>query len=174
MGAVAVTPTPGARPTRTAHRLRYRADMARDSRRSRRGRARSVPPGPSPREPRLEPVDPVAAVRATSSGFTVLFLGLLLAPVLGVFVAGSTAYAELLACVAAGAVAGSRIGSARLGHLQGALGASSAYLLVLPLMLLFPLGRDIERNLSYLLTIAAVGAVAGFLAARRRDAPTAG
>lgn len=111
----------------------------------------------------------MAAVRATSAGFSVLLIGMLLAAMLGTLLVGSALYWELLACAAGGAVAGTRVGSARLAHLQGAIGASSAYVLVLPLLLWFPEGRDFERNLYYGLVMAAVGAIAGFLAGRRRD-----
>lgn len=145
----------------------YCADMRNRDRHS--GPARGCEPSPRP-----DGIDYVAAIRATSSGFTILFLGLLLAPVLGAVLAGATMFAELLACLVAGGVAGSRIGEGRLGHLQGAFGAVSAYLLVLPLLLLFPAGQDLERHVVYGLVMAAAGAVAGLLAARRRDVSSAG
>lgn len=107
-------------------------------------------------------VDAPALMRGASTGFTVLVVGGLTAPlatrllpVVGV------AWLPLVA-VAAFSVSGSRIGVAPRPPVHGAAAAVSAYLLVLPLVLLgggFHAGQAVATAAAALLVGSLAGAV---------------
>lgn len=127
----------------------------------------------SARGPVPTPVDVAAAVRAASTGLSVLLLGGLLTPIAQLYVPLLGQYWLLLVSVAAFATAGSRVGDAELTHVHGACAALGSFLLVLPLVIWFPpadTGLDVAQVVSAAGAAVVVGAVAGHLAGRRRDA----
>jgi hypothetical protein len=112
-------------------------------------------------------VDVPNAVRGASTGFSILLLGGLLAPfVTLVSVPAAAAWLGGVAVVAF-AVAARRSRLAANPALHGAVAAVIAYVLVLPLLLPFPQGRNIQQILLTLATALVVGAATGALVARR-------
>jgi hypothetical protein len=104
-------------------------------------------------------------------------LGGLVAPIAAAYLPVIGQFWLSLVAVVAFAIAGSRVGTARATHLQGACAALGSYLLVLPLVLWLPTGQTSVGAAQVLMTAmaaVAVGAIAGILAGRRRDAPAAG
>ncbi|MHA6793043.1 hypothetical protein ACVGVM_05885 [Pseudonocardia bannensis] len=121
-------------------------------------------------------IDGPTAVRAASTGFTILLLGGLLTPIAATYLPVIGRFWLLLTAVVAFAVAGRRIGTARIPALHGACAALGSYLLVLPLVLWMPgqsAGVDVEHLVSAAGTAVAVGAIAGALAGRLRDGSAA-
>ena len=112
-------------------------------------------------------VDVPNAVRGASTGFSVLLIGGLLAPMVTL---ASTVLATVWltgVAVVAFAVAArrSRLSGAPAAH--GAVAAVFSYVLVLPLLLPFEQSRDPLQILLTTLTAVVVGAGCGSLAARR-------
>lgn len=118
-------------------------------------------------------IDMPNAVRGASAGFSVLILGGLVAPMVGL--ASSVVATVWLTGVAVVAFAiaarRSRLAPAPAAH--GAVAALFSYVLVLPLLLPFEQGRDPVQILLTAVTAVVVGAGVGSLSAgrvwRRRD-----
>lgn len=131
----------------------------------------SIPSGSRPGRPHRDPIDAPEAVRAASSGFSILVIGGLLAPLAAAFLPIVGQFWISLVAAGAFAVAGNRVGEAAAAHLHGACAALGSYLLVLPL--LFWLAPEATLNLVQIVGTAVVavvvGGVAGALAGRRRD-----
>lgn len=116
-------------------------------------------------------VDGPNAVRGASTGFSILIIGGLLAPL---WTLVSTVVAAVwLAAVAIGAFAMAARLSSAAGNppLHGAVAAVTAYVLVLPLLLPFEQGRNVPQILATFATAIVVGGLTGWLAAGRRTAP---
>ncbi|WP_214366572.1 hypothetical protein [Pseudonocardia sp. H11422] len=120
-------------------------------------------------------IDGPTAVRAASTGFTILLLGGLLTPIAATYLPVIGRFWLLVTAVVAFAVAGRRIGTAAVPALHGACAALGSYILVLPLVLWMPgqaAGVDVEQLVSSAGMAAGVGAIAGAIAGRRRDGAT--
>ncbi|MEU4377230.1 hypothetical protein [Pseudonocardia alni] len=116
-------------------------------------------------------VDTLAAVRGASSGFTVLVLGGLSAPLVGALAPALASAWVVVIGVVAFVVAGVRIGGATSPVLHGAAAAVGAFLLVLPLVLWFSSPAPPAAQLvGSLLAALVVGGAAGALGDRRRGA----
>jgi hypothetical protein len=112
-------------------------------------------------------VDAPGVVKGASTGFTVLVVGGLAAPLGTLVPVAGPAWLPIVAVVAF-VVAALRIGAAPRPWLHGTVAALSSYLLVLPLVLLGGT-RDVRQMLLTALAAVVVGAIAGFVAGRRRD-----
>lgn len=109
--------------------------------------------------------DGVAAVRGASAGFTVLLLGGVLDP-LAAMVVPPFAFLWLpLVAVAGFVTAGARRGVSSSPWLQGATAAVGSYLLILPLVLIAPSGRN---PLQITMTLAAAILLGGAACQLRR------
>jgi len=113
-------------------------------------------------------IDAPKAVRGASTGFTILVLGGLSAPVaVALLPVVGIAWLPLVAVVAF-VVAAARIGSAPNPWVHGVVSALSAYLLVLPLVVLG--GRPNPAQIAMTAGAAVVvGAVTGLVQGIRRD-----
>jgi hypothetical protein len=112
-------------------------------------------------------VDVPNAVRGASTGFSVLLIGGLLAPMVTlVSVVVATIWLTGVAVVAF-AVAARRSRSAGVPAAHGAVAAVGAYVLVLPLLLPFEQARNPLQILLTMVTAVVVGAGIGSLAAGR-------
>lgn len=120
-------------------------------------------------------VDMPAAVRGIGRGFLILVGGGLVAPALAmssshmlgsVLLAGSAALAFVVAAVKQGHTVN--------GALHGMIAAIGAYLLMLPLVVLAPAGRDAHQISMTFAAAAVVGAVAGGADQRWRTRKTGG
>ena len=112
-------------------------------------------------------VDVPNAVRGASSGFSILVVGGLLAPIT-TLVSGPFAAAWLAGvAVVAFAVAARRSQRAGAPAVHGAVAAVIAYVLVLPLLLPFEQGRNLPQILLTVATAVVVGAITGAVASRR-------
>lgn len=111
-------------------------------------------------------------VKGASSGFTVLLLGELLAPVAGAVDATLGGLWLSLVGATGYVVAGSRVGSARRPVLQGVCAALLALGLTLPLRLIAGLNAPLWALLLSAVFAVAVGAAAGGAAGRRRRGRT--
>ena len=121
-------------------------------------------------------IDGPAAVRAASTGFTVLLLGGLLAPLAASLVPVVGQFALAIVAAAGFVVAGRGIGNARSTVLHGACAAVGSYLLVLPLVLWSSStagGVDVTQVVATAGTAVVVGGLAGHIAGRRRASATA-
>jgi hypothetical protein len=118
-------------------------------------------------------VDVPNAVRGASTGFSVLLIGGLLAPM--VTLASTVLATVWLAGVAvvAFAIAARRSSLAGAPAVHGAVAAVFAYVLVLPLLLPFEQGRNPLQILLTAVTAVVVGAGCGSLAAGRLGKPRA-
>ncbi|KAA9165978.1 hypothetical protein FPZ12_003210 [Amycolatopsis acidicola] len=112
-------------------------------------------------------VDAPGVVRGASTGFTVLVLGGLAAPLGALVPVAGTVWLPVVALVAF-VVAAARVGTAPRPWLHGMVAALSAYLLVLPLVLLGGSHDVGQMGLTFLAAVL-VGAGSGFLAGYRRD-----
>lgn len=122
-----------------------------------RGEGTLTPPGA---------IDVPNAVRGASTGFSILVIGGLLAP-LTTLISGPVATIWLTAvAVVAFVVAARRSRRAANPGVHGAVAAVFAYLLVLPLLLPFEQGRNPSQIMLTLVTAVLVGALTGRLAAR--------
>jgi len=120
---------------------------------------------------RVGRVDVPNAVRGASTGFSILVIGGLLAPFVTLVSVPAAAVWLTGVAVVAFAVAARRSQLADVPALHGVAAAVGAYLLVLPLLLPFPQGRDVRQILLTLATAVVVGAATGALMARRRVVP---
>lgn len=112
-------------------------------------------------------VDVPNAVRGASTGFSILVLGGLMAPfVTLVSVPAAAAWLAGVAVVAF-AVAARRSSLAASPAIHGAVAALISYGLVLPLILPFQQGRNLQQILLTVATAVVVGAATGALMARR-------
>lgn len=114
-------------------------------------------------------IDVSTVARGSSHGFTVLVLGGLASPALGTVAPQVGSLALAATAIAAFVLAGLRGGRAGLPAMQGALAALGSYVLVLPLVLFHPAGRD---PLQIALTAACalmIGWTTALVAARTRD-----
>jgi hypothetical protein len=116
-------------------------------------------------------VDVPNAARGASTGFSVLLIGGLLAPMVGlVSTLVATVWLTGVAVVAFGIAARrSRLAGAPAVH--GAVAALFSYVLVLPLLLPFEQSRDPLQILLTAVTAVVVGAGCGSLVARRARTP---
>ncbi|GAA2536742.1 hypothetical protein [Pseudonocardia abyssalis] len=117
-------------------------------------------------------MDVAAAVRAASTGLTVLLLGGLMTPIAQAYLPVVGQFWLLLVSVVAFAAAGSQVGDAELAPVHGACAALGSFLLVLPLVFWFPpagAGLDFAQIVSAAGAALVVGALAGHVAGRRRD-----
>ncbi|MEV4731864.1 hypothetical protein [Saccharopolyspora sp. NPDC049426] len=106
-------------------------------------------------------VDVVAAVRGASTGFSVLLLGGAIAPLVEMAVPIAALLWLPLVALTAFAVAGARTGSANSSLLQGAIAAVGSYLLILPIVVIVPSGRDALQITMTLVAAVLAGSVAG-------------
>lgn len=114
-------------------------------------------------------VDVPVAVRGASAGFSVLLIGGLLGPLIGVkapalgsvFLTGTAILAFFLAA--------RKTGTATSPPLHGAIAAVLAYALVLPLVLMSDAGRNLGQSLVTLATAISVGALTGWMNSRTPD-----
>lgn len=111
-------------------------------------------------------VDQVAVVRGSSSGFTVLALGGLLAPLAAVYLPVLGGFALVIAAVAGFGTAGWRQAGSDKPAVAGALSAVGAYLLVLPLVYLGTGELDAVQIALTFITAVVVGAASGEISAR--------
>jgi hypothetical protein len=118
----------------------------------------------------LDSIDPVAAVRGISTGFSVLLIASLMAPILANRVPVVGGLALVLAAVVGFAAAASRQGNSPAPALQGDTAAVGSYLLVLPLVVMVSRRWDVEQIGVTLLTAVVVGGLVGPLAAGRAHA----
>lgn len=121
-------------------------------------------------------MDVPAAVRAASTGLSVLLLGGLMTPIAQAYVPVIGQFWLLLVSVVAFAAAGVQVGDAQLTHVHGACAALGSFVLVLPLVFWFPpadTGLDFAQVVSAAGAAVVVGAAAGFVAGRRRDGTAA-
>lgn len=109
----------------------------------------------------LQAIDPVAAVRGMSSGFSVLVIGSLLAPILASQSAVLGGIALTLTAIAGFAAAARRQGTCRVPAVQGITAAVGAYLLVVPLIYLASSQFNFAQMGLTLLTAVVVGALVG-------------
>lgn len=117
----------------------------------------------------IDEIDPVGAVKGASTGFTILLLGGLLEPIAGSVLPVLGSVWLTVTALVAFASAASRIGSATRPSVHGALAAVSAYLLIVPLVLMTPAGRDITQMSLTVTAAAVVGACSGYVGSRWRD-----
>lgn len=117
-------------------------------------------------------VDMPNAVRGASTGFSILLIGGLLAPMVGIASAVlATVWLTGIAVVAfAVAARRSRLAGAPAAH--GAAAALFSYVLVLPLLLPFEQSRDPIQILLTAVTAVVVGAGCGSIAAGRAWRPS--
>lgn len=117
----------------------------------------------------LEDIDAPTAVHGASTGFSVLVIGGLLAPVIASLLPtlGRTVWLPLVAILAF-VVAAIRIGKACRPAVHGAVAASLSYLLVLPLVVLNESGRAPVQIAATFGTACVVGALTGYLCRRWR------
>lgn len=110
-------------------------------------------------------IDGPAMVRAASTGFTVLLLGGLVAPLVAAMVPVVGRFWLVLVAVAAFVIAGSRIGAAAAPAVHGAVAAVSSYLLMLPGVMMTT-GLQVGQVLTTASAAVVVGALGGYLTAR--------
>lgn len=131
---------------------------------------RSVHSGRHPHGRVVGFVDVSAAASGASTGFSILLLGSLTAPLVAALLPSlGSAWNALVAAVAF-SVAGFRIGSARAPALHGAVAALSSYLLMMPLVMFTAVEQLRAGPVGMTLAGAVtVGAVTGLVSGKRRD-----
>lgn len=112
-------------------------------------------------------VDLATMIRGASLGFSVLVLGGLVAPLAARLPVLGPVWLPVVAAVAF-ALAGSRIGVATAPARHGGVAAVSAYLLVVPLVMMAPVRPEMPALGLSAGAAVLVGALAGAVAARRR------
>lgn len=118
-------------------------------------------------------IDWASLAKGASSGFSVLVVGGLAAPLTsGIPLIGPPWL--IITAMLAFMVAGWRIGDATAPAVHGASAAVASYLLVLPLVTLANRGIDLQQLALTTVAAIAAGAVAGTVAARRRSPERAG
>lgn len=143
------------------------ASMTRKQASSRAAARRNPQPRPPVAPP--TPIDVPTAVRGASSGFSVLLIGGLSAPLVGVLAPVAGTVWITLTAVVAFFVASRNIGVATRPMVHGALAAVLAYVLVLPLLLPFAEARNLQQIALTVLTAISVGAGTGWIQTRRPD-----
>ena len=113
-------------------------------------------------------IDFPVAVRGASLGFSVLLIGILLSAVLGVLEPTVHMVATYAVYALAFHLAARKTGTATAPALHGATAAAAAYLLVLPLILRDPAGRNISQVALTLALAVCVGALTGWIRSARR------
>jgi len=114
-------------------------------------------------------IDFPVAVRGASFGFGVLLIGILLSTVLRATVPELGLAGTLAAYVLAFYLAARKTGTATAPALHGAIAATAAYVLVLPLILRDPAGRNIAQFAATLALAVGVGALTGWIGSTRRS-----
>lgn len=114
-------------------------------------------------------LDPARIARGASTGFTVLVVGGLAAPMLAAALPVTRVFWLPLVAVSAFVVAAVRAGDARVPVLHGAAAASAAYALALPLVLLNPSGRNVSQIALTAAAALLVGGVVGWIASKRKE-----
>lgn len=140
------------------------------SRRQSTPRARSSATRTTGQQPNGSPpsqtVDGIAAVRGASTGFTVLLLGGMIAPLIAIAAPLLSMVWLPLIAISAFFIAASRTGDSSSPWMQGVMAAVGSYLLVLPLVLIDPSGRNpIQIGMTFVSAIF-VGALAGHFRGR--------
>lgn len=110
-------------------------------------------------------IDGPVMVRAASTGFTVLLLGGLVAPLVAALVPMVGRYWLVVVAIVAFVIAGSRIGAAGAPAVHGAVAAVSSYLLMLPVVMMTA-GLQVGQVLATASAAVVVGALGGYLTAR--------
>lgn len=118
-------------------------------------------------------IDGPVAVRAASTGFTVLLLGGLAAPIAAQVLGEVGRYWLLIVAVVAFITAGVRIGSASSPMQHGAVAAIGGYLLVLPIVFVTG-GLEITQVGTTLAAAVVVGGLSGYLRGRYAGRPPFG
>lgn len=113
-------------------------------------------------------IDWVRLVRGASTGFTVLVIGGLAAPIMSLVPVIGPPWLIITAVVAF-VVAAWRVGDALSPAVHGAAAAVAAYLLVLPLVAMATGGIDLAQLGLTTLTAVVVGALTGRYAGHRRE-----
>ncbi|MEU7810992.1 hypothetical protein [Pseudonocardia sp. NPDC049154] len=116
--------------------------------------------------PLVAGLDWAEAARGASSGLSVLVVGGLVQPLVGVLTPVLGAVWLIVVAVAAFGVAGRRIGTATAPYRQGAVCAVLAYLFVLPLVVYANQGLDVAQAAGTTVTAVVVGGLVGHLRGR--------
>jgi hypothetical protein len=116
--------------------------------------------------PWLEAIDPVAAVRGMSSGFTVMILGSLLAPMIAIHVPVIGPLALALAAIVAFVVAATKQGRSEAPVVQGMTAALGTYFLVLPVVYMTTHTWDLLQIGTTTATALVFGGISGAVTAR--------
>lgn len=116
----------------------------------------------------LPMLDLSAVARGASTGFTVLFVGGLLQPVVGHLVPPLGLGWLIAVAVIAFAWSGGYIGAALSPAAQGAAAAVAGYVLVLPLVVMAARGFDFGQIGATAALAVVVGGASGWLTAGRR------
>jgi hypothetical protein len=114
-------------------------------------------------------IDVPAAVRGASAGFSVLLIGGLLGPLIAVKAPGIGSLFLTGTAILAFFLAARKTGRATSPALHGAVAAVAAYLLVLPLVMMSPAGRNLGQSIVTLVTAVSVGALTGWMNSRPRS-----
>jgi hypothetical protein len=122
---------------------------------------------PSSRRP-LVRIDRGFLARGASAGFTALFLGGWLAPIVAGYVPALGVSWLVLVGLVGSALAGRQIGVADSPAVHGAAAAVLSFLLMIPVIFIVDHGVGLTQLVLPLPGAAAVGAAAGWLAARVR------
>jgi hypothetical protein len=117
--------------------------------------------------PRRFRVDVPVAVRGASTGFSVLLIGGLMAPIVGAISPPLGGTWLTAVAIAAFVIAARRTGVASVPALHGAVAAVMSYVLVLPLLLPFEAGRNLPQILFTFATAISVGASTAWIQSRR-------
>lgn len=104
--------------------------------------------------------------RGASTGFMVLFIGGLAAPLVVGWLPAAGPVWLILISVVGFAAAGWRVGAGPSPAPYGAIAAAVGYLLAVPLILISGGGFDVGRSGLMLLAAVAVGGAAGYLTGR--------
>jgi hypothetical protein len=123
---------------------------------------------PSSRRPPVR-IDRGFLARGASAGFTALFLGGWLAPIVTGYIPALGASWLVLVGLVGFALAGRQIGVAASPAVHGAAAAVLSFLLMIPAILIADHGVGLTQLVLPIPGAAAVGAAAGWLAARARD-----
>jgi hypothetical protein len=123
---------------------------------------------PSSRRPPVR-IDRGFLARGASAGFTALFLGGWLAPIVAGFVPALGVSWLVLVGLVGSALAGRQIGVADSPAVHGAAAAVLGFLLMIPAILIVGHGVGLTQLALPIPGAAAVGAAAGWLASRARD-----
>ncbi|WP_200958991.1 hypothetical protein [Nocardioides sp. Root190] len=129
--------------------------------------SRKNAPAPAPVPVPVGRIDVPNAVRGASTGFSILLIGGFLAPMLTLVSTLTAGIWLALVAIVAFAIAARRSQRAGIPALHGIFAALLSYALVLPLLLPFEQGRDLQQIAQTALTAVIVGAITGAVASRR-------